>query len=430
MKVLVYGSGGREHALYWKLKQSDLVTHVDCYPGNGGIDNIVDLSYLNENYTEIAKFLKENNYNMLVPGPEEPLVKGIANKCRSMGINNVFGPDIRGAMLEGSKVYAKRFMAEYGIPTAKFEVFDNSEKAKKFVRENEWARVVKADGLAAGKGVFPCNSLDETIEAIELIMDQRKFKEVGNQIVIEEMLIGKEISYIGFTDGNIFKPMLISQDHKRALDNDKGRNTGGMGAYAPVFIDKRLENKIQDEIVIPTINGLKKRNIHYIGTLYFGLMITEDGPMLLEYNCRFGDPETEVTLPLLETDLAKIMLASINGYLNDTKIEWMKNKYSCCVVLASPGYPENPQIGFEIYGLDKVKDRNDLIVFHAGTKKEDGIIKTNGGRVLVITGIGDTLKEARDKAYSVIGKQGIWFEGMHFRKDIALQGLENKYIKI
>lgn len=425
MKVLVYGSGGREHTLYWMLKQSNFVNQIDCYAGNGGIDNIVDLSNIEGNFVKIVEFLKKDNYNLLIPGPEEPLVKGIANICKSMNIN-VFGPDKNGAILEGSKVDAKYFMSDYNIPTAKFEVFDDSRKAKDFVRNNKWARVVKADGLAAGKGVFPCNSLDETIKAIELIMVQRKFKEAGDKIVVEKMLKGREISYIIFTDGNTFKPMLISQDYKRALDNNKGDNTGGMGAYAPVIIDKNLEERIQKEVVIPTINGMNNEGIHYVGALYFGLMITDDSLMLLEYNCRFGDPETEATLPLLKTDLAKIMLACINGNLNDIKVKW-ENKYSCCVVLASRGYPGDYKnnLDKEIFGLDTIKGRDDIIAFHAGTRKENNRIYTTGGRVLEIVGIGETLKEARDNVYSVIGEEnnGIWFKNMHYRTDIGKQGL-------
>ncbi len=435
MKVLVYGSGGREHTLYWKLKQSKLVTQLDCYPGNGGIDSIIDLSCTEDDLKQIVDFLNTYNYNLLVPGPEDPLVNGIVGLCKGKRVN-AFGPTAKAAMLEGSKVIAKRFMSDYGIPTAKFKIFDNSEKARKYaedyVEKKHKLLVAKADGLARGKGVIVPNSLDELLNAIDTIMVEKKFGDAGNMMILEEKLSGQEISYIVFTDGKTFKPMLASQDHKPIYDGDKGKNTGGMGAYAPVpFVDKVLEKRIQEEIVSPTIIGMKERGTPYRGALYCGLMLVPNGnggfdPYLLEYNCRFGDPETQPILPLLKTDLAEIMLACINGYLDKIDIEW-EDKYACCVVLASKGYPEDYKnnINKEIFGLDKIKDRDDIIVFHAGTKKEEGKILTAGGRVLGITGIDETLNEARDKTYSVIGKEnnGIYFEGMQIRKDIAEKGL-------
>ena len=399
VNVLVIGSGGREHAIGWKLGQSDNVNTVFYAPGNGGTLNNVPISA--DNLGELAKFASENNCFTIV-GPEAPLAMGIVDMFNEMGLK-IFGPTKKAAQLESSKIWAKQFLKRNNIPTAAFEVFNDAVKAKEYVNQIEHNVVVKADGLAAGKGVIVCDSKAEAEKSIDMMLVDKKFGDAGNNIIIEERIDGIEASYIALSDGKIAIPMATSQDHKRIFDNDKGPNTGGMGAYSPTpIIDKDLSQKIQEKIIDKTISSLRNEGITFKGFLYAGIMLKDGEPYVLEYNVRMGDPECQPILMRMDSDLFEYLMGSVNGTLgNMQQISW-KNKSAVCIVLASKGYPESYPKGDEIFGLEKVFD--DGFIFHAGTKMQDKKIITNGGRVLGVTALGDTLEAAIKHAYDVTEK--------------------------
>jgi len=424
LKILVVGSGGREHTLVWKLNNSEICKEIYCCPGNGGIQQEAKIVNLDINdFKSLADFTKEKSIDLTVVGPEIPLVNGIVNFFSECGLK-IFGPTKEAAILEGSKVFAKQFMKRHNIPTADFAVFDSSDgeclkKARELINRNENAMVVKADGLAAGKGVTVCKNVAETEWAVERIVLRKAFGSAGNKFVIEDKLSGEEVSIIVFVDGENIVPMLSSQDYKQIYDSDRGPNTGGMGAYAPVpFLGSEVNKEIYDKILLPTVKGLKEDGIVYKGVLYAGLMLTEDGPKVLEFNCRFGDPETQPVLFLLKSDLIEIMEKTINGELKGLNLEW-NDKFSACVVIASEGYPGSYAKGMKVTGLKELNDLENLKVFHAGTKLVDDDIFTNGGRVFGVTSSGRTLRESLDNAY--MGVDRIFFEGKYFRKDIGFR---------
>jgi len=416
VNVLVIGSGGREHAIGWKLGQSENVNTVFYAPGNGGTLNNVPISA--DNLAELAKFASENNCFTVV-GPEAPLAMGIVDMFNEMGLK-IFGPTKKAAQLESSKIWAKQFLKRNNIPTAAFEVFNDAVKAKEYVNQIEYNVVIKADGLAAGKGVIVCDSKAEAEKSIDMMLVDKKFGDAGNNIIIEERIDGIEASYIALSDGKIAIPMATSQDHKRIFDNDKGPNTGGMGAYSPTpIIDKDLSQKIQEKIIDKTISSLRNEGITFKGFLYAGIMLKDGEPYVLEYNVRMGDPECQPILMRMDSDLFEYLMGSVNGTLgNMQQISW-KNKSAVCIVLASKGYPESYQKGDEIFGLEKVS--NDGLVFHAGTKMVDKKMTTNGGRVLGVTALGDTLELAIKNAYNIAGK--ISWKNKYMRTDIGKKGL-------
>jgi phosphoribosylamine--glycine ligase len=425
MKFLVIGNGGREHAIIWKLAQSPKVEKIYCTLGNAGISNQAEIINIKvDDFDGLVKFATENKIDYTFVGPEVPLALGIVDIFNANGLK-IFGPSKRGALLEASKSFAKDFMQKYNIPTAQYHTFTDFNLAKNFL-ETSWPEdkkvVVKADGLAAGKGVIMCKNRQEALLALKEIMQDKSFGTAGNTIIFEEWLEGQETSVLVFVDGKHFSIMPAAQDHKRVGDGDTGLNTGGMGAYAPAPIaTQELLNKVKQKIMPDIINGLHKENIDYKGILYIGFMVDNGNPYVLEFNCRFGDPETQVILPLLETDLVDIVENVIAGTLDKIEIKWSK-KSAVCVVLASGGYPEKYEKNIKICGLDNIKE-NEAIVFHAGTKKDEtGNILTSGGRVLVLTSIADDIKSAIDKVYSVISK--VNFDKMHYRKDIAQRALK------
>ena len=415
--VLVIGSGGREHALAWKLKQSKHVDKIYCAPGNAGIAQIARIVDIKpEDIKSLADFAEKNKINLTVVGPEAPLVAGIVDEFEKRNLK-IFGPSKMAAQLEGSKVFAKQFMKENRIPTANFKIFDNAEEAKDYINNSSMPIVVKADGLAAGKGVMVCKNAQEAIDAVDRIMVEKKFGESGNKIIIEDFLKGEEASILAVTDGKNFVTLLPSQDHKQILDEDRGPNTGGIGAYAPVpIIDNELNERIEKEIIKPTIHGMLKNP--FKGCLYVGLMINENGPEVLEYNCRFGDPEAQPVLSLLETDFYEILDASVNSSIDSIEIK-NKDGAACCVVMVSRGYPGNYEKGKVIYGLESVP--KNVVVFHAGTAIKDGKIVTNGGRVLGVTGIGNDISAAIKVAYD--GVNCIKWENEYHRTDIGKKAL-------
>ena len=418
VNVLVIGSGGREHAIGWKLGQSDNVNTVFHAPGNGGTLNNVPISV--DNLGELAKFASENNCFTVV-GPEAPLAMGIVDMFNEMGLK-VFGPTKKAAQLESSKIWAKQFLKRNNIPTAAFEVFDDAVKAKEYVKQIEHNVVIKADGLASGKGVIVCDSKAEAEKSIDMMLVDKKFGDAGNNIIIEERIDGIEASYIALSDGKIAIPMATSQDHKRIFDNDKGPNTGGMGAYSPTpIIDKDLSQKIQEKIIDKTISSLRNEGITFKGFLYAGIMLKDGEPYVLEYNVRMGDPECQPILMRMDSDLFEYLVGSVEGTLeNKSLISW-KNKSAVCIVLASKGYPESYPKGEEIFGLGNAFD--DACIFHAGTKELDKKIITNGGRVLGVTALGDTLEAAIKHAYDVTEK--ISWENKYLRTDIGKKGLSH-----
>jgi len=417
LKVLVVGSGGREHTLVWKIAQSKLVDKVYCAPGNGGIGELAECVDIKaDDIDGLLEFARSEGIGLTVVGPEAPLSLGIADCFEQNGMR-IFGPCRKGAMLESSKAFSKDFMIRNKIPTAAYKVYYEAEKAKAGLDDFGYPVVIKADGLAAGKGVIIARNRAEAIDAIDDMLTVRKFGEAGSKIVIEEFLVGKEASILAFVDGKAAVPMVSAQDYKRALDNDEGLNTGGMGAVSPAFYyDEKTAAAVERDIIQRTVDALKAEGICYKGVLYFGIMITGKGPKVLEYNARFGDPETEVVLLRLESDLVEIMNSVIDGKLEAKKIKW-KEEQAVCVVMASGGYPEHYEKGYEIKGLDKAAEIEGVTVFHAGTKKASGKIVTVGGRVLVISAIAKNYEEARDKAYSAISS--IAFEKAHYRKDIG-----------
>jgi len=416
VNVLVVGSGGREHAIGWKLSQSDNVDRVFHAPGNGGTLNNVQISA--DNLDELAKFASENRCFTVI-GPEAPLAMGIVDMFNERNLK-IFGPTREAAQLESSKIWAKQFLKRNNIPTAAFEVFDDPVKAKEYVNKIGYNVVIKADGLASGKGVIVCDNKDEAEKSIDMMLVDKKFGDAGNNIIIEERIDGIEASYIALSDGKIAIPMATSQDHKRVFDNDKGSNTGGMGAYSPTaIIDNDISQKIQEKIIDKTILSLRNEGITFKGFLYAGIMLKDGEPYVLEYNVRMGDPECQPILMRMDSDLFEYLMGSVNGTLKTmSSISW-KNKSAVCIVLASKGYPGSYPKGDEIFGLEKVFD--DGFIFHAGTKMQDKKIITNGGRVLGVTALGDTLELAINHAYNITEK--ISWENKYLRTDIGKKGL-------
>lgn len=419
MKVLLVGSGGREHTIVWKLKQSPKIDKIYCAPGNAGIAQ--DAQCVPIGAMEIDKlvsFAKEEGIDFTIIGMDDPLVAGVVDAFEAEGLK-VFGPRKNAAIIEGSKAFSKDLMKKYGIPTAKYETFDSYDAAKEYVSKQEMPIVIKADGLALGKGVLICQSLQEAYDALDEIMVDKKFGASGSKVVIEEFLTGPEVSVLSFCDGKTVVPMVSAQDHKRAYDNDEGLNTGGMGTFSPSRIyTPEINEECMKTIFQPTVDAMAKEGRKFVGVLYFGLMLTKDGMKVIEYNARFGDPETQVILPRLKTDLLEIMEACVEGNLDKIDIKWHDNA-AVCVVLASGGYPVEYKKGYEITGLDEVAKRKDIVVFHAGTAEKDGKFVTNGGRVLGITGIGKDLDEAIKIAYE--GVEMVDFKDKHFRHDIGIK---------
>lgn len=415
MKVLVIGNGAREHAIVWKLKQSPKVDKIYCAPGNAGIVGLaecIDISV--DKVQELKSFALHNKIDLTVVGPELPLTLGIVDVFEENGLR-IFGPNKKAAQLEGSKAYAKDFMHKYQIPTAKYKVYTELQKAVEELQYFALPVVIKADGLAAGKGVIVAQNRQEAVDAIYGMMGNSKFGKAGSRIVIEEYLVGKEVSMLAFMDGKTTIPMTSAQDYKRALDGDDGLNTGGMGAISPsLYYSADVEAVVKREILVRTVDALKAEGIKYKGVLYFGLMLTNNGPKVLEFNVRFGDPETQVILPRLQSDLLEVFDCIIDEKLEQMKIEWTDQK-AVCVVMASGGYPEEYDTGYEIHGLNKTS--SDICAFHAGTKAEQDRIETAGGRVLTISSLGSSYQEAHNRAYEAISK--ISFHNMHFRKDIG-----------
>ncbi len=419
MKVLVVGSGGREHAICWKLLQSPKVDKIYCAPGNAGIGEIAELVPIGAmEFDKLAEFAKANDIGLTVVGMDDPLVGGIVDKFEEEGLR-VFGPRANAAIIEGSKAFSKELMKKYNIPTAAYETFDNYEKALEYIKNGDFPVVLKADGLALGKGVLICNNLEEAEAGLNTIMIDKKFGDSGNKVVIEEFLTGQEMSVLSFCDGKTIVPMVSAQDHKRALDGDKGLNTGGMGTFSPSrYYTADIAEECMETIYKPTVDALNKEGRTFKGIIFFGLMLTPKGMRVIEYNARFGDPETQVVLPRLKTDLFEIFEACVDGTLDKINVEWEDNG-TACVVLASGGYPESYQKGYEITGLEEAKKDPNIIVFHAGTALKDGKFVTNGGRVLGITGIGKNLDEAIKIAYE--GVKIVDFKDKHFRKDIGVK---------
>ena len=415
MKVLVVGNGGREHAILWKVSQSPLVKGLYCAKGNGGTAKIAqNVSIEPTNVKALADFAQSEGIDFTIVGPEAPLVAGLVDEFESRGLK-VFGPSQRASMLEGSKAFAKEFMQKYGIPTAEFHTFEDPQRAKNFIKDFGVPVVIKADGLASGKGVFVCKSYEEALRAIDNLMVKKALGEAGSKVVVEEFLEGEEASYIVMLNGDSYVPLPTSQDHKRLLDGDKGPNTGGMGAYSPnPFVDEVTEKAIRELIIERVIKGLREEGIYYRGFLYAGLMLTKDGPKVLEFNVRLGDPEAQPLLMRIKGDFLQILLDFYEGKPVSLEID---PRHTLCVVLASKGYPEKPEDGKEIIGLEEVEKMEDVVVFHAGTELKNGRVYTKGGRVLNVCAWGKDLKEARERAYKAI--ENINFEGMHYRKDIG-----------
>jgi len=413
MKVLVVGGGGREHSIVWKLSKSERIDKLYCAPGNGGIAELAECVGIKaDDVGGIADFAKRNSVGLVVIGPDDPMALGCADLCESYGIR-VFGPGKAGAKLEWSKVYSKGLMKKYNIPAADFEVFRNADDAYGALGRSRYPLVVKADGLALGKGVIIAQDRREAENAIRSLMIDKTFGEAGAEILFEECLEGPEMTILAFTDGKTIKPMLCSQDYKRAFDGDLGPNTGGMGAYAPAPIyTAEVESECWEKIYNPTLDMLKKENIKYHGILYFGLMLTRGGVRLIEYNSRFGDPEAQALLPLLKNDLLDVIEAVIEDRLDNVELKW-ENGFSACVVAASGGYPEKYRTGYEV----KIVENLRALYFHAGTRLENGVLVTSGGRVLCAVSVADTLGEAVDRAYGAI--RGVSFTDRYYRKDIA-----------
>ena len=418
MKILMIGSGGREHALIKKLLESPKCEKLYCAPGNGGISRDAETVAINVMDKEgMVRFAKDNAIDLVFVAPDDPLAAGMVDALEAAGIR-AFGPNADAAIIEASKVFSKHMMKKYSIPTAKYEVFDDPQKAIDYIKtENTTPVVVKADGLALGKGVIIAQTIDEAVAAVKSIMEDKQFGESGNKIVIEEFLTGPEVSVLAFTDGHCVKPMVSSKDHKRAYDNDEGLNTGGMGTVSPnPYYTDALADECMQTIFVPTIEAMRKEGRPFKGCLYFGLMMTPKGPKVIEYNARFGDPEAQVVLPRLKTDLVEICEAVIDERLSDLDIEW-EDGAAACVVMASGGYPVSYKKGIEMTGLDENGQVDGAIVYHAGTKFENGKFYTNGGRVLGVTAKAPTLDEALEKAYAAVKK--ISFEGAHYRTDIG-----------
>ncbi|MEW5766629.1 MAG: phosphoribosylamine--glycine ligase [bacterium] len=418
MRLLVVGSGGREHTLVWKLAQSPKADNIYAAPGNAGIEPLAECLSVKigapDYLADLSDLALSRGIDLTLVGPEVPLADGIVDHFNSLGLK-IFGPSRAASALEASKVWAKDFMSRHRIPTAAYQVFEDSEAAIKYVRERNLPCVVKADGLAAGKGVTVAATVEEAVTAIKQAMVDRIFGQAGDKIVIEERLEGEEASVLAFSDGETALLMEGVRDYKRVFDQDQGPNTGGMGSYSPApVVTGELSDIIRRQMLMPTIKGLAQENRPYCGVLYLGLMITKDGPKLLEYNIRFGDPETQALLPRLQTDMVTVMQACLEGNLARIKLEWRRES-ACCVVLASAGYPGHYETGKEIHGLDT--QREGVCIFHAGTKRDNGRIVTAGGRVLGMTALGPDLRAASSLAYQAVDK--VAFEGMHYRRDIG-----------
>jgi len=416
MNVLVVGRGGREHTICLKLSKSPHVNKIYAAPGNGGISRIAECVNIGvDNLAALADFAEQKSVDLTVVGPELPLTLGIVDEFERRGLK-IFGPSKEAALIEGSKAFAKQFMQKHHIPTASFKIFSEHFEAMDFLKSASYPLALKADGLAAGKGAVICNNANEALETAGKIMVDKVFGSAGLKLVVEEFLKGEEVTVMAFTDGKHIVPMIPSQDHKQVYEGDKGPNTGGMGAYAPTgIVGKELRQKIYDEVLEPTISGLAEENRTFKGVLYCGLMITSRGVKVLEYNCRFGDPETQVVLPLLESDLAEVFSNIADGYIHPDEIKWSE-KAAVAVVLASKGYPGNYEKGKEITGLDTVTE-HDGMVFHAGTTFKDGKYYTNGGRVMSAAALGESVREAVSNAYKVVSK--VNFDGMYYRPDIG-----------
>ena len=420
MRVLVVGNGGREHALVWKIRQSPLVEKVFCTPGNGGMARLAECVDISPTDIKgLVHFAKRKSVDLTVVGPELPLTLGIVDRFQEKGLP-VFGPDQRAAEVEGSKAFAKHLMTKYRIPTAEYQVFTEAEEANRYIRGKKPPFVLKADGLAAGKGVLICTSRNDAYDGVDRMMKQKVFGEAGNRLVVEEFLTGEEASVLAITDGDnlvIFPP---AQDHKPIFEGDKGANTGGMGAYAPTpVVSPKMMEVVREKILLPAIRGMEKEGKRYRGVLYAGLMLTPEGPKVLEFNCRFGDPETQAILPLVDGDLIELMMASIEGNVRKVSIK-VQNQAAVCVVMASGGYPGPYERGKAIKGLDQVAP--EVLVFHGGTRRKGGFLETAGGRVLGVTAVGDTLPWAIEEAYRAVGK--ITFDGAYYRRDIGHRALK------
>ena len=418
MKVLIVGSGGREHALAWKIAQSPRVDKIYCAPGNAGIANYaecVDIKAME--FDKLAAFAKDKAIDLTVVGMDDPLVGGIVDVFETQGLR-VFGPRKNAAILEGSKAFSKDLMKKYNIPTAAYENFDDPQEALHYLEtEANFPIVLKADGLALGKGVLICNTLEEAKAGVRTIMEDKQFGAAGNRMVIEQFMTGREVSVLTFVDGKTIKSMTSAQDHKRAGDGDTGLNTGGMGTFSPSpFYTKEVEEFCEQKIFQPTVDAMAKEDREFKGIIFFGLMLTENGPKVLEYNARFGDPETQVVLPRMKTDIVDVFEACIDGTLDQIDLEFEDNA-AVCVVLASEGYPVKYEKGYEIRGLEKFKETDGYYVFHAGSALRDGKIVTNGGRVLGVTAKGQDLKAARENAYKAV--EWVDFDNKYFRHDIG-----------
>ncbi len=418
MNVLVVGGGGREHALAWKIRQSALVEKVYCAPGNAGTASVAENVPIGaDKIGELIQFAQENNVELTVVGPEQPLVLGIVDAFLAKGLR-AFGPSAKAAQLEGSKAFSKDLMKKYGIPTADYQVFQSPVDAKKYI-DSVGPVAVKADGLAAGKGVAICMNSESAKKAVDEIMEQKAFGDAGSKIVIEEFLVGEELSLLAFTDGKTVLPLDSAQDHKQAYDGDKGPNTGGMGAFspAPIFTPE-LKEQVMNEVMIPAVRGMEADGIVYKGLLYAGLMLTESGPKTLEFNARFGDPETQPLLMRMQNDIVPIFQACIDGTLANYTLDW-DSKTAVCVVMAAKGYPGSYEKGMEIRGLKEAEETG-AVVFHAGTRSNSDKVETSGGRVLGVTALGDTMDDALSCSYSAVEK--ITWDGIHYRKDIGRRG--------
>lgn len=419
MKILVIGSGGREHAILWKLAQSARVTQLFCAPGNGGIGEVaecVDISATD--IDALLDFALEKKIDLTVVGMDDPLMLGVVDKFQEAGLK-IFGPTQAAAILEGSKVFAKDLMKKYNIPTADYEVFNDAKSAIAFLEKADYPLVLKADGLALGKGVLICGTKEEAIEGTKTIMVDKKFGEAGGTMVVESFMTGPEVSVLTFCDGKTVLPMVSAQDHKRALDNDEGLNTGGMGTFSPSkYYTDKVHEEAMEMIYKPTLAAMAAEGRAFTGIIFFGLMLTPEGTKVLEYNARFGDPEAQVVLPRLETDLLDVFESAVDGKLDQMSLSW-DQRSAVCVVGASGGYPVAYEKGFKIHGLEEAKAIEDIMVFHAGTKKTPEGYVTNGGRVLGVTAMGDDIESARELAYKTMEVVG--FEGCHYRKDIGIK---------
>ena len=419
MKVLIVGSGGREHAIAWKVAQSKKVDKIYCAPGNAGISEVAECVPIGAmEFDKLVAFAKEKEIDLTVIGMDDPLVGGIVDVFEKEGLR-VFGPRKNAAILEGSKAFSKDLMKKYHIPTAAYETFTDPEKALEYLETAKMPIVLKADGLALGKGVLICQTLEEAKEGVKTLMMDKKFGSAGDEIVIEEFMTGREVSVLSFVDGNIVKIMSSAQDHKRAKDGDQGLNTGGMGNFSPSpFYTEEVDEFCKKYIYQPTVDAMKAEGRPFKGVIFFGLMLTPEGPKVLEYNARFGDPEAQVVLPRLENDIVDVFEACIDGTLDKVDLKFDNDRATVCVILASDGYPVEYKKGFPIEGLEKFKGKDDYYVFHSGTKFNDkGQIVTNGGRVLGVTATGKDLKEARKKAYEAT--EGVSFENKYMRHDIG-----------